>query len=241
MAPEATGESPAQPSTAGPLRVVVADDSLLVREGVAHLLRAEGMVVAAAVADAPALVAAAGRVRPDVAIVDVRMPPNHADDGLQAACEIRRRWPEVGVLVLSQYVRVTYLRELVKNQVERTGYLLKDRVSGLPHFVEAVRRIGAGGSVFDPEIVATLIGRHTATVSGVLVGLTAREREVLALMAEGLTNAAIAERLRISSGTVEKHCSGIFAKLHLEANVQDHRRVRAVLAYLDSAPDTKWN
>jgi DNA-binding NarL/FixJ family response regulator len=209
---------------------VLADDSILVREGAARLLTEAGFEVVGQAADGDGLLQQVARLGPDVAIVDIRMPPE-TEGGLRAAREIRSRFPDVGVLVLSQYARPSYAFELLSNSAERVGYLLKDRVSDLAEFADAVRRVGAGGSVLDPAIVSLLVGRprqgHDA-----LEELSEREREVLALMAEGRTNQAIAERLVITGRTVEKHVKGIFAKLGLAESPEDHRRVLAVLAYL---------
>jgi DNA-binding NarL/FixJ family response regulator len=212
------------------MRIVLADDSILVREGAARLLTEAGFEVVGQAADGDGLLQQVARLGPDVAIVDIRMPPD-TDGGLRAAREIRSRFPDVGVLVLSQYARPSYAFELLSNSAERVGYLLKDRVSDLAEFADAVRRVGAGGSVLDPAIVSLLVGRprqgHDA-----LEELSEREREVLALMAEGRTNQAIAERLFITGRTVEKHVKGIFGKLGLAESPEDHRRVLAVLAYL---------
>lgn len=215
------------------MRVVVADDSVLLREGVARLLAETGFEVVALAADAEQLLARVGELRPDVAVVDIRMPPTHTDEGLRAARTIRLRHPEVGVLVLSQYVRASYALELLSDGAAGVGYLLKDRVSDLDEFTAAVRRVGAGGSALDPTVVAQLVGRRRAQADP-LDTLTDREREVLALMAEGRSNAAIAARLVVAERTVEKHSTGIFAKLGIAATAEDHRRVLAVLAYLGS-------
>ncbi|MBW4717065.1 response regulator [Saccharothrix obliqua] len=211
------------------MRVVIAEDSTLLREGLARLLTEAGFAVAAAVPDADGLVAAVDRYRPEVALVDIRMPPTRTDEGLRAAVSLRRRYPATGVLVLSQYVQVSYAAELLDEGADGVGYLLKDRVSDLAEFTAAVRRVGAGGSAFDPAVVARLIGRRRGGDDR----LTERERAVLALMAEGRTNQAIASRLHIAERTVEKHCTGIFTKLGLSASPHDHRRVLAVLRYLN--------
>ncbi|GAA1277451.1 response regulator transcription factor [Saccharothrix xinjiangensis] len=213
------------------MRVVIAEDSTLLREGLTRLLVEEGFDVVAAVEDAPALLAVVEEHRPDVAVVDIRMPPTHTDEGLRAALRLRARHPGTGVLVLSQYVRVSYAAELLDAGADGVGYLLKDRVSDLAEFTAAVRRVGSGGSAFDPAVVGKLLGRRRDDSDS---RLTERERAVLALMAEGRTNQAIAQRLFITERTVEKHCTGIFAKLDLSASPHDHRRVLAVLRYLNA-------
>jgi DNA-binding NarL/FixJ family response regulator len=213
------------------VRVVLADDSVLLREGVAQLLSQAGFDVVGVAADATELLAQVEEHQPDVAIVDIRMPPTHTDEGLRAAQEIRARHPGVGVLVLSQYVRPSYAFELISDSAERVGYLLKDRVSDLDDLTDAVRRVAAGGTVLDPVVVSQLVGRPRGTDDPV-EDLSQREREVLALMAEGRTNQAIAERLFITERTVEKHVRSIFAKLRLPTSAEDHRRVLAVVAYL---------
>lgn len=212
------------------MRIVLADDSVLLREGVARLLAEAGFEVVGQAADAGELLEQVARLGPDVAIVDIRMPPD-ADGGLRAAREIRSRFPHVGVLVLSQYARPSYAFELLSDSAERVGYLLKDRVSDLGEFAEAVRRVGGGGSVLDPVVVSLLVGRPRQG-NDALEELSEREREVLAFMAEGRTNQAIAERLFITERTVEKHVKSIFGKLGLAESPEDHRRVLAVLAYL---------
>ena len=212
------------------MRVVIADDSVLLREGVAQLLAQAGFEVAGQAGDAEELLAQVEEERPDVAVVDIRMPPTHTDEGLRAACEIRARHPEVGVLVLSQYVRPSYAFELLGESAERVGYLLKDRISDVAELAEAVRRVGEGGSVLDPVVVSQLVGRPRQ--ENALEDLSEREREVLGLMAEGRSNQAIAERLFIAERTVEKHVKSIFTKLRLPASPEDHRRVLAVVAYL---------
>jgi DNA-binding NarL/FixJ family response regulator len=221
-----------RPSPAGgaPLRAVVADDSVLLRDGVVRLLADAGIEVAAAVGDGDALVAAVAALHPDIALVDVRMPPTHTDEGIRAAIEIRRAHPEVAVLVLSQYVEERYASELLSGDTAGVGYLLKDRVVDVDDFVAAVRRVAAGGSAVDADVVRQLIGRTAHTSE--LDRLTPREHEVLGLMAEGLSNAGIADRLVISLGAVEKHISNVFAKLGLEHESSAHRRVLAVLTYL---------
>jgi DNA-binding NarL/FixJ family response regulator len=209
---------------------VLADDSVLLREGVARLLAEAGFQVVGQAADADELLQQVATHEPDVAIVDIRMPPE-TDGGLRAAREIRLAHPGVGVLVLSQYARPSYAFELLSDSAERVGYLLKDRVADLAALADAVRRVGSGGSVLDPVVVSQLVGRPRQG-DDALEDLSAREREVLALMAEGRSNQAIAERLVVTERTVEKHVNGIFAKLQLPASPEDHRRVLAVLAYL---------
>ena len=213
------------------MRLVLADDSVLLREGVAQLLTQAGFDVVGLAGDADELLEQVERHRPDVAIVDIRMPPTHTDEGLHAAHEIRARYPDVGVLVLSQYVRPNYAFELLSDGVERVGYLLKDRVSDLDEVAEAIRRIANGGTVLDPLVVSKLVGRPRQEEDA-LADLSDREREVLALMAEGRTNQAIAERLFITERTVEKHVKNILAKLRIPSSHEDHRRVLAVVAYL---------
>ena len=213
------------------MRVVIAEDSTLLREGLTRLLAEAGFDVVAAVEDAPALMASVAEHRPDVAIVDIRMPPTHTDEGLRAAVALRRQYPATGVLVLSQYVRVSYAAELLDAGADGVGYLLKDRVSDLAEFTAAIRRVGAGGSAFDPDVVSRLLVRRRDDGDD---RLTERERAVLALMAEGRTNQAIAQRLFIAERTVEKHCTSIFTKLNLSASPHDHRRVLAVLRHLNA-------
>ena len=213
-----------------PVRALVADDSVLLREGIVRLLEGAGFEVVAQAGDAEDLMRKALAHRPDVAVVDIRMPPTRTDDGLRAAIEIRRRLPETGVLVLSQYVEEGYALELVAESAERTGYLLKDRVADVEGFIGSVRRVGNGGSALDPEVVAHLMGRRRH--DDPLDELTPREGEVLALMAEGRSNHAIADRLVVTDRAVEKHVTSIFAKLRLDPAPEDHRRVLAVLTYL---------
>jgi DNA-binding NarL/FixJ family response regulator len=215
------------------VRVVIAEDNTLLREGLARLLAEAGLDVAAKVEDAEALLAAVTRHRPDVALVDIRLPPTRTDEGLRAAREIRRAHPGTGVLVLSQYVRVSYTVELLDAGAEGVGYLLKDRVSDLAEFAAAVRQVGRGGSAFDPVVIDQLV-RRRAGGDDPLRDLSERERAVLALMAEGRTNQAIADRLAIAERTVEKHCTSIFTKLALPSRPDDHRRVLAVLRYLNA-------
>jgi DNA-binding NarL/FixJ family response regulator len=217
------------------MRVVIADDSTLLREGLARLLEEAGLEVVGQAGDAEDLLRKVRAHRPDVAVVDVRMPPTHTDEGLRAAREIRAELPEVGVLVLSQYVEVAYARDLLAESAEGLGYLLKDRVGDVAALTEAVRRVGGGGSALDPEVVSQMLGRRRR--DDPLRELTPREREVLALMAEGRSNAAIAAELVVTERAVEKHVTSIFSKLDLPASGQDHRRVLAVLRFLDSPGD----
>ena len=215
------------------MRVAVADDSVLLREGVARLLGETGFDVVGLAGDAAELLDLVAAQLPDVAVVDIRMPPTHTDEGLRAAREIRSRHPGVGVLVLSQYVRASYAIDLLADDPAGMGYLLKDRVSDVAEFADAVRRVGSGGSALDPSVVAQLVGRHRPGGAGQPIALlTEREREVLALMAEGRSNSAVAARLAVTERTVEKHATNIFAKLGLPTGADDHRRVLAVLAYL---------
>jgi DNA-binding NarL/FixJ family response regulator len=212
------------------VRVVIAEDLALLREGMARLLTDNGFEVVAAVADADALVHAVLRERPDVAIVDIRLPPSFRDEGLRAALGLRRSSPETAILVVSQYVEHTYAAELLAEAgAGGVGYLLKDRVLDVSDFVDAVRRVASGGTALDPEVVAQLVGGRGARP---LDQLTPREREVLGLMAEGRSNAAIASSLVLSVGAVEKHIANIFQKLRLAPSDTDHRRVLAVLEYL---------
>jgi DNA-binding NarL/FixJ family response regulator len=213
------------------MRVVVADDSVLLREGIVRLLKESGFDVVAQAGDAEDLMRKVLAHKPDVAVVDIRMPPTNTDDGLRAAVEIRRRMPRTGVLVLSQYLEAGYALELLSDSAERVGYLLKDRVADLERFVDAVRRVGDGGSALDPEVVARLVNRGPRPGEP-LERLTPREQEVVALMAEGRSNGAIAERLVVTERAVEKHVTGIFAKLDLEPGSNHHRRVLAVLTFL---------
>jgi DNA-binding NarL/FixJ family response regulator len=212
------------------VRVVVADDSVLLREGIVRLLQDAGFEVVAQAGDADDLMRKVSAHKPDVAIVDIRMPPTQTDDGLRAALEIRRRLPATGVLVLSQYLEEGYALELVSDSAEGTGYLLKDRVADVERFVDSVRRVAQGGSALDPEVVGHLLGRRRR--DNPLEELTPREREVLALMAEGRSNQAIAEQLVVTERAVEKHVTSIFGKLDLAPAPEDHRRVLAVLTFL---------
>lgn len=210
------------------MRIVVADDSVLLREGLQLLLADAGHEVVAAVGDGPSLVSAGLAHRPELLIADVRMPPSHTDEGLRAAVELREAWPEANVLVLSQYVVSSYARELLESGIGGTGYLLKDRVSDIGSFLASIERVAHGGTALDPQVVTQLLGRTPSR----LEALTAREREVLALMAEGHSNASIAEALTVTEGAVEKHTQRIFAKLGLSPDTSQHRRVLAVLAFL---------
>jgi DNA-binding NarL/FixJ family response regulator len=217
---------------AEPLRVVIAEDSALIREGIARLIEESGGTVVAKVGDGEAFVRAVETHRPDVSVVDVRMPPTHRDEGLRAAIEARRRVPGTPILVLSQYVERQYATELLADRGGGVGYLLKDRVGDIREFMDALRRVAKGGTALDPEVVAQLMARNRA--DDPLATLTPREREVLAAMAEGRTNIGIAEQLSITEGAAEKHISNIFGKLDLLESPNDHRRVLAVLAYLGS-------
>jgi DNA-binding NarL/FixJ family response regulator len=212
------------------MRVVIADDAVLLREGAARLLDEAGHEVVAQAGDADDLLRKVRAHRPEVAIIDVRMPPDNTDDGLRAALAIRDELPEAGILLLSQYVEDRYLGKLLAGGAEGVGYLLKDRVAEVERLTEAVERVAAGGSVLDPDVVAQMLGR--ARDQGPLDSLTEREREALALMAEGRTNRAIAAELYVSERAVERHVTSIFGKLELPTGEQDHRRVLAVLAYL---------
>jgi DNA-binding NarL/FixJ family response regulator len=212
------------------MRVVVADDSVLLREGVVRLLEENGFDVVAQAGDAEDLVRKVKAHRPDVAVVDIRMPPTNTDDGLRAALEIRSELPETGVLVLSQYVEEGYALDLVGDSAGGVGYLLKDRVADVDRFVDSVKRVADGGSALDPEVVSQLVGR--ARRDDPLDELTPREREVLELMAEGRSNNAIADHMTVTERAVEKHVTSIFGKLGLAPAPEDHRRVLAVLAFL---------
>ncbi len=218
------------PGAAERTRVVVADDSVLLREGVARLLEDAGFDVVARSATAADLLLKVRSYDPDVALVDIRMPPTHTDEGLQAAREIRAKHPRTAVLVLSQYAEPGYALELLQQSAEGIGYLLKDRINDLPEFTAAIRRVAAGGSALDSSIVSQLVGRRRR--DDPLADLTPREREVLELMAEGLSNVAIAERIVVTERAVEKHVTSIFQKLRLPAAGDTHRRVLAVLTYL---------
>jgi DNA-binding NarL/FixJ family response regulator len=212
------------------LRAVIAEDLALLRDGLTRLLRDNEIEVVAAVGDGDALVHAVLRERPEIAIVDIRMPPTFRDEGLRAALTLRERVPETAILIISQYVEGTYARELLVDGRGGVGYLLKDRVMDVDAFVEAVRRVADGGTALDPEVVAHFVGQKDR-----LAALTPREREVLGLMAEGRSNVSIAEALVLTVGAVEKHVASILQKLRLPPSEETHRRVLAVLAYLDSA------
>ena len=214
------------------MRVVIADDSVLLREGIAKLLEESGFEVAGQSSTADDLMLKVRSYKPDVAIVDIRMPPTHTDEGLRAAKEIRQSFPDVGVLVLSQYVEAGYALELLQGSAEGVGYLLKDRVADVAEFADAVRRVGEGGSALDPTVVSRLVGRRRG--DDPIDALTPREREVLELMAEGRSNQAIAEKLVVTPRAVEKHVTSIFTKLSLPASAEDHRRVLAVVTYLNA-------
>jgi DNA-binding NarL/FixJ family response regulator len=218
------------------VRIVIAEDSGVIRAGLAEVLADSGHEVAASVGDAEALYTAVAAHRPDVAVVDVRMPPGYTDEGLRAAVAIRREYPDVGVLVFSQYIETRYAAELLsasqRGGAAGVGYLLKDRVADVGEFVEALRRVAAGGTALDPEVVSQLLRQSRSADR--LGGLTAREREVLALMAEGRSNSGVAAVLVVSERAVEKHVSNIFTKLGLAPSDADHRRVLAVLRYLES-------
>ena len=215
------------------MRIVVADDAVILREGLARLLTEAGFEVAGLAGDAEELFDLVEQLHPDVAIVDIRMPPTHTDEGLRAAKAIRERWPQTGVLVLSQHVRASYALELLSDGTDGLGYLLKERVSDLDELASSVKRIGNGGSALDPAVVEQLVGRPRRS-DDALEHLTDREREVLALMAEGRSNKAIAEQLFVTEHTVEKHVKSILGTLRLPQSPDDHRRVLAVLTYLHS-------
>lgn len=212
------------------MRVIIADGSVLLREGLALILSDEGHEVLASVGDGDELVKRTLALRPDLVISDIRMPPSHTDEGLQAAMRIRAQWPQAPILLLSQYVVLSYATELLASGAGAIGYLLKDRVSDLESFSDAVTRVAGGGMVLDPEVIAQMMGRHRR--DDPLTALTPREREVLELMAEGHTNAGIARRMVVTEGAVEKHTQRIFAKLGLHEDADVHRRVRAVLTLL---------
>ena len=214
------------------MRVVIAEDAAVFREGLVRLLEDRGHQVCAAVTDGEALLAAVAAHRPDVAVVDIRMPPTHTDEGLRAALRLRADHPGTGVLVFSQYIETRYAARLLQGNAAGVGYLLKDRVADVAEFTDALARVAAGGTALDPEVVSQLLGagRHARG----LAALTAREREVLSLMAEGRSNAGIADLLVISAGVVEKHVASIYAKLGLPPAEGDNRRVLAVLRYLEA-------
>jgi DNA-binding NarL/FixJ family response regulator len=212
------------------VRVVIAEDLALLRDGIAALLRDAGVDVVAAVGDGERLLAAAAEHAPDLAIIDVRMPPTQTDEGIRAAVELRRRQPDVAILILSQYVEERYATDLLTRGTQGVGYLLKDRVADGAEFLAACRRVAGGGTAIDPEVVGQLLGRRRRT--DLLDDLTPREREVLGLMAEGHANSSIADRLVVTGGAVEKHVGNVFLKLGLPPTDQHHRRVLAVLTYL---------
>ncbi|HKZ14443.1 MAG TPA: response regulator transcription factor [Solirubrobacterales bacterium] len=214
------------------MRVVIAEDQLLLREGLIALLREHEVEVVAQAEDGEGLLRIVAGHKPDLAIVDVRLPPSFTDEGIRAAVEARRRHPDLGVLILSQYVEPVYTAELLAGGEGGVGYLLKERVGDIPAFLDAVRRVAGGGTALDREVVAELVGERRGVDDGPLDSLSPREREVLSLMAEGRTNNAIAEALVVTPGAVEKHVSNIFGKLNLPAAADDHRRVLAVLAFL---------
>lgn len=211
------------------MRIVIAEDSVLLREGLNRLLLATGFTVIAAVGDGEALLRAVEEHQPDLTIVDVRMPPTHSNEGLRAALEIRKRWPKIAVLVLSQYVEERYAAQLLAEETTGIGYLLKDRIADVNSFVDAVRRVAGGGTALDPEVVSQILVRN---LRNPLQRLTVREREVLALMAEGRSNAAIAAALVVSDSAVAKHVNSIFTKLDIPMTDSSHRRVLAVLRFL---------
>jgi DNA-binding NarL/FixJ family response regulator len=214
------------------VRIVIAEDAVLLRHGLTLLLTENGHEVVDAVDDAEKLLRSIADTRPDVAVVDVRMPPTHSDEGLRAALVIRQQWPATGVLVLSQYVEERYASDLITGELNGVGYLLKDRVADVEEFLVALDRVGAGGTVFDPEVVSQIVARSRHRDP--LAVLTPREREAFSLMAEGRSNAGIAEGLVITEGAVEKYVASIFAKLGLPKTSTEHRRVLAVLRYLGS-------
>jgi len=214
------------------MRVVIAEDNALMRDGIAALLTDHDVTVLATVSDAALLLAAVAEHRPDVAIVDVRMPPTFTDEGVRAAIAIRAAHPETGVLVFSQWVETVYANQLLRDHPERVGYLLKDRIVSTAAFLDALRRIADGGVALDPEVIRQLLSAPDAG----LARLTAREREILALVAEGRSNPAIAAELHLAGRSVEKHVTAIFTKLDLPPTTEDHRRVRAVLRYLEAQP-----
>ena len=218
------------------MRVVIAEDSALLREGLIRLLAVDGIETVAAVDTAPALIDAVGRLSPDLAIVDVRMPPTWSDEGVRAALELRERWPDVAVLILSQYVEERYAAELLSGSTRAIGYLLKDRVADVEEFLGAVRRVAEGGTALDPEVVAQLLVRR---VGSPVDRLTPREHEVLSLMAQGLSNSGIATALVVSESAVAKHVNAIFAKLPLPETPTPHRRVLAVLEFLAAQKESR--
>jgi DNA-binding NarL/FixJ family response regulator len=217
------------------LRVVIAEDDVLLREGIARLLAEAGFEIVAVVGDAEDFVRKALAHRPDVAVVDIQMPPGHADDGLQAALQVRARLPDTGVLVLSSYYEESYALELIGDSAEGVGYLLKERVGDVEAFTDAVARVAAGGSALDPEVVGRMLGRRRDR-GGPLDQLTTREREVLAELAQGKSNRGIAETLVVTTAAIEKHVTSIFHKLGIQNTPTDHRRVLAALTYLQDSP-----
>ena len=219
------------------MRVVIAEDLALLRDGLTRLLTAHGLDVVAAVATGPALLEALTRHRPNLAIVDVRLPPTLTDDGLRAAITARHAQPGLPVLILSQYVEQLYARELLTDGAGAIGYLLKERVADVDDFLDAVHRVAAGGTAMDPEVISALLGRHSRDEP--LAGLTARERDVLGLMAQGRSNAAIAAQLFVTEKAIGKYTTSIFLKLGLAPSEDDNRRVLAVLAYLQADPATR--
>ncbi len=219
-------------TTATPIRVAIAEDSVVLRDGLVQLLVDRGFLITDAVADAASLKASVERFCPDVAVVDIRMPPTFTDEGLRAAIELRQDHEGLGVLVFSQYIETRYAAQLLADDATGVGYLLKDRVADVRDFTDALVRVASGGTALDPEVVTQLLGASRRTAS--LESLTPREREVLGLMAEGRSNAAIAGALVVSDGAVEKHVANIFAKLDLPVSQSNHRRVLAVLRYLES-------
>ena len=218
------------------VRVVIGEDDVLMREGIARFLEEAGIDVVAQAGDADDLLRKAVAHRPDVVVADVQMPPGHGDDGLRAALEIRRRSPDTGVLILSQFYEEDYALELIGDRPEGVGYLLKERVGDVDAFIQAVARVAAGGSALDPEVVGRMLGRRGR---GPLDQLSPRERDVLAAMAEGKSNQGIADALVVTEAAVEKHVTGIFQKLGLGPTTTEHRRVRAVLAYLQEQPRSR--
>ncbi len=229
---ETTPGAPSYPAHRDPLRIVVADDAVLLREGLVRLLTEDGHEVVAAVGDGPSLVEAVLAHRPDVSVVDVRMPPTHTDEGLRAAATARRQLPGTPVLVLSQYVEVSYAADLLADGSGAVGYLLKDRVAKVEEFLDTLDRVARGATVLDPQVVAELLAGQRR--DDPLGALTARERQLLALMAEGHSNTAIARRMALSNSGVEKHIGNVFAKLGLPPDDTQHRRVLAVLAFLNA-------
>lgn len=215
------------------MRIVIADDAVILREGLVRILTELGIEVVGVAGDASELLRLVSAEKPDVAVVDIRMPPTHTDEGLQASRTIRERWPGTGVIILSQHVRPAYVLELLRDGAEGIGYLLKERVSDLEELRASIERVAAGGTALDPSVVTQFVTRQSRS-SDPLADLTARELDVLKLMAEGRSNKAIGERLWITQHTVEKHVKSIFAKLRLPPTEDDHRRVLAVVAYLDA-------